>query len=204
MCVACSLTWCLRLFSLQRADPAPTRLQPQTPTATNAPPTAPRRRNRPSSALARKASTAPRRTRAPWPARVSHASARSCLGLDFDILLFKPGCLCIYVMRIQRKQPPSLRGTPLTLMLTPLTASAIRQERTNGLRLICFPFPLGKSASLVRRGWRESEGLRWKGRGQTEKGKRNANMLKFLTRLRLITHINQVAGGICDGQRRFP
>lgn len=59
--------------SLQPADPGPTKPRPPTPTAPNAPPTARRHRNRRWSARAREASTAPRRTPAPWPARVSHA-----------------------------------------------------------------------------------------------------------------------------------
>lgn len=87
-----------------------------------------------------------------------------------------------------------MRGTPLRLMLTPLTASAIRQERTNSLAIVyLFPFLLGKSTGSGKeripgeRGWRESEGLRWGGRADR---KRNANMLKFITRLRVITHIN--------------
>lgn len=65
------LTCCLSFSSLQHADQAPTKLQPQMPTAPNVPLTARPRRNKPSSASARRVSTAPRPTHAPWPAHVS-------------------------------------------------------------------------------------------------------------------------------------
>ncbi len=69
--LAQSLTLSLSVSSLQRADLAPTKLQPQMPTAPNVLLTARPRRSKPWSAFARKVSTVLRPTHAPWRAHVS-------------------------------------------------------------------------------------------------------------------------------------
>lgn len=64
------LTTCPCPSSLQPAALAPTKHRPRMPTAPSAPTTAHRHRNRLWSAPARKVSTGPRPTLAPWPAHV--------------------------------------------------------------------------------------------------------------------------------------
>lgn len=64
--------------SLQRAALAPTKRRPRTPTAPSVLPTAHRHRNKPWSAPARKVSTVPRPTLAPWPAHVRSTRTHHC------------------------------------------------------------------------------------------------------------------------------